>query len=119
MNKPLAFIVEDDPRLSDIFAETVRSAGYEVEIFPDGRQVLARLAETEPALIVLDLHLIHVDGEEVLAYIRKQQRLQNTAVMLATADDALAQNLEDQCDLVLLKPISVTQLRKLASRLRP
>lgn len=119
MSRPLAFIVEDDPRLSDIFAETVRSAGYEVELFLDGHQVLARLAQIEPALVMLDLHLIHVNGKEVLAYIHTQKRLQNTTIMLATADDALARNLEDQCDLVLLKPISVTQLRRLASRLRP
>lgn len=119
MNKPLALIVEDDPRLSDIFSETVQSAGYAIEVIGDGREALKRLTEAEPALVVLDLHLPHVMGQEVLVYIRQQERLRETRVMLATADAALAASLEKQSDLVLLKPISVVQLRALASRLRP
>ncbi|MBK7919351.1 MAG: response regulator [Chloroflexi bacterium] len=119
MSKPIALIVEDDPRLSDIFSETVRSAGYEIEVIADGRQAMGRLVEIEPALVVLDLHLPHVMGQEVLAYIRQQERLQKTRVMLATADAGLAASLEKQSDLVLLKPISVGQLRALALRLRP
>ncbi len=119
MNNPLAFIIEDDPRLSDIFSETVGSVGYDIEIIEDGRLALERLAETEPALVVLDLHLPHVMGDEVLAYIRCQERLRDTRVMLATADAVLAGMLQEKSDLVLLKPISVAQLRLLASRLRP
>ncbi|MBE2201912.1 MAG: response regulator [Anaerolinea sp.] len=119
MSKPLAFIVEDDKRLSDIFAETVHSAGYAIEIVPNGRLALDRLAGTAPDLVVLDLHLPHVMGHKVLEYIRGQERLQNTRVMVATADAALAASLEEQSDLVLLKPIPVSQLRLLASRLRP
>lgn len=119
MNKPLAYIVEDDARLSDIFSEAVGMVGYEIEVIADGRQAITRLAETEPALVVLDLHLPQVMGHEVLAYIRQQERLQRTRVMLATADAGLAATLEKQSDLVLLKPISISQLRTLALRLRP
>lgn len=119
MTKPLAFIVEDDPHLSDIFSETVSSAGYEIELITDGRQALNRLAQTKPALVVLDLHLPHVMGNEVLVYIREQERLRDTRIILATADAALASTLQEQSDLVLLKPISVTQLRMLSLRLRP
>lgn len=119
MSNPLAFIIEDDTRLADIFSETISSAGYAIEVLRDGREALARLAQTKPDLIVLDLHLPEVMGDELLAYIRAQTHLQGVRVMLATADAALAQSLEKQSDLVLLKPISVSQLRLLANRLRP
>jgi hypothetical protein len=38
--------------------------------------------------------------------------------MLATADSRQADELQDKADIVLLKPISITQLRELANRLK-
>ena len=32
MNRPLAFIIEDDPNLSEIFAEALTEAGFTAEI---------------------------------------------------------------------------------------
>jgi hypothetical protein len=37
--------------------------------------------------------------------------------MLATADAMLADQIKEEADLILLKPISVSQLRELAARL--
>ena len=65
------------------------------------------------------MHLPNVSGDTILHHIRADERLANTRVMLATADAYMAENLRDKSDLVLLKPISFTQLRDLAKRLRP
>ena len=85
----------------------------------DGQTALARLAEVTPAVVVLDLNLPHVSGDEILHQIRADERLAETRVMLATANAMLAETLRGESDLVLLKPISPDQLRDLASRLRP
>ena len=119
MTPPLAFVIEDDPRLADIFSETISSAGYTVQTISDGQEAIDQLAHTKPDLIVLDLHLPHVTGDQILAYIRQQAHLSDVRVMLATADAGLANSLQEKSDLVLLKPISVSQLRSLAQRLRP
>lgn len=119
MSDPLAMIIEDDESLADIFSLALRRAQFEVEIVRDGGKALARLAETLPAVVVLDLHLPHVSGEVILQQIRADERLANTRVILATADAFMAGELRDAADLVLLKPISPSQLRELASRLRP
>jgi CheY-like chemotaxis protein len=82
----------------------------------DGRTAVTRLADVVPALIVLDLHLPGISGGEILARIRADARLSKTRVILATADDRQADLINEQADIVLLKPISPTQLRELAKR---
>lgn len=118
-NYPSALIIEDDAKISTIFAEALKTVEYETEIIQDGQIALDRLAEMTPDVVVLDLHLPHVSGPNILRQIRAESRFAKTRVMVVTADSALADSLEDEADLVLLKPISFNQLRDLAARLRP
>lgn len=118
MSKPLAFIIEDDPEQQKIFSSAVEMAGFAVEVIGNGQEALDKLDAETPALIVLDLHLPNVSGDEILHRIRAQERLATVPVILATADPLLADTLYDKSDLTLLKPISFIQLRDLATRLR-
>jgi len=117
MSKPLALIIEDDSDLSEIFSVTLRSGGFETEIIRDGQLALDRLAGTPPALILLDLHLPRVTGATILQNIRANERFAKTAVIVASADARLAEEMHVQADLVLLKPVSIDQLRELAQRM--
>jgi two-component system cell cycle response regulator DivK len=115
-----ALVIEDDADLATIFTEALQIAGFEVETLRDGSKAKVRLAEATPAVIVLDLHLPHISGKELLAQIRADARLANAHVILATADARLADMLDEtEKDLlVLVKPISFGQLRDLAKRLK-
>ncbi len=113
----LALIIEDDEDLSFIFAEAMRVAGYEPEIIRDGQAALNRLAQVTPAVIVLDLHLPHVAGTDILKQIRSTDQLKKVRVVIATADARLAEQADRQADFVLIKPISFSLLRDLAARL--
>jgi DNA-binding response OmpR family regulator len=115
---PLALIVEDDEKLSVIFTQALKQAAFETETARNGQAALDKLASQTPVLVVLDLHLPDVSGATVLQYIRQEPRLVKTQVILSTADAAMADALESQSDLVLIKPVSFTQLRDLATRLR-
>lgn len=119
MTNPLALVIEDDEKLAAIFAQALQMAEYETEIARDGRTALARLAAIRPAVVVLDLHLPYVSGKDILYQIRGDARLSETRVMLTTADPVMAETLRAEADLILLKPISFSQLRDLAARLRP
>jgi DNA-binding response OmpR family regulator len=113
----LALIIEDDYDASRIFAEALQAAGFEAEIIRSGDTALALLAVTTPDVVVLDLHLPHAAGTDVLHQIHADLRLAETRVIVATADPRLAETLQDEADLVLIKPISFSQLRDLAARL--
>jgi CheY-like chemotaxis protein len=113
-----ALVVEDDRDQAYIFAEALRAAGFEAEIVRDGKTALARLEATTPSLVVLDLHMPRVVGVDLLYYIRSDERLAGTRVILATGDHQLAQSIQGEADVVLLKPVGFDQLRDLATRMR-
>lgn len=116
MSTPYAFIIEDDETLAELFSITLQQAGFETFIAPDGQRALQRLHFTAPDLIVLDLHLSKVSAQLVLAYIRTNDRLCQIPVFLATAHTPLAEMLATKSDIVLLKPVRLTQLRLSAQR---
>lgn len=117
-DNPLALIVEDDDKLSVIYAEALRQAGFETAVIHDGAVALEQVAVLCPALIILDLHLPHISGGEILKRIRHDESLARSQVIITTADAARAAALPDQPDFVLIKPISFLQLRDLARRIR-
>jgi CheY-like chemotaxis protein len=119
MKKPLAIVIEDHEHTATIFGAALKTAGYETEVINDGSAALERLGEIIPFLIVLDLHLPHVSGEEILHKIREDARLEKIPVILATADPLLAEPLSSDANLVLIKPISFDQLCELSRRLHP
>lgn len=118
MNNPLALIIEDEADLADIFAKAIQSAEFDVQIIRRGDAALERLKRIAPDLVVLDLHLPGVKGADILARIRDDEKLASTRVIIATANPRMAEDLRDQADLILLKPIGYLQLRDLAQRLR-
>ena len=116
MSKPFALIVEDDAQLSNIFSKTLEM-NFETEVASDGNTAFTRLAQTEPKIVVLDLNLPGMAGKDILHSIRLDPRLENTRVILCTADERQAEMLSDKADLILLKPVSPSQLREMATRL--
>ena len=114
--KPLALIIEDHADQNIVFTTALKKAGYSTESILDGITAQKRLLEIAPQLIILDLHIPGISGDALLEQVRNDPRLENALVILATADAALADVLQPQADLVLLKPISFAQLSELASR---
>ena len=114
--KPLAFVVEDDPHLNDIICLTLAPL-FSVESYQRGDLAFYRLGEIVPDIVVLDINLPKVSGEEILKKLRSDHRFAETKVILTTADNVNASVLDSQADIVLLKPVSPIQLRELAARL--
>jgi two-component system, cell cycle response regulator DivK len=115
--KEFALVIEDDKDLSYIFASALEEAGYEVEAILDGRVAQRRLNETEPHVVILDMHLPSVSGADLLAQIQADLRLKQTVIVIITADARLGETLTDVADYVFIKPIAFTQLRDLTIRL--
>lgn len=113
----LAFIIEDEPDLAFIFSKALKMEDMTIEIIPDGLEAVKRLSEDTPNVVVLDMHLPGMDGADILAHIRSNPRFADTRVIVATADANMIDIVEEQADLVLLKPVSYNQLKDLASRL--
>ncbi len=117
-DNPLALIIEDDMDLAAIFAEALQVAQFRTEIITDGAVAQRRLREVVPQLVMLDLHVPHVSGEVLLQQIRSTPELAGVKIVIASADSFTADLLSPESDLVLIKPVSFSQLRDLAQRLK-
>lgn len=116
---PDALVIEDDPDLSTIFSQALHLSGFEVRAVSTPAEAYQYLAEFTPRVVTVDLHLQdQTRGDDILDYLHAEPRLAQTSVILTTADAAMADRLEDKADIVLIKPISFSQLRDLALRLR-
>ncbi len=118
MHNQLAFVVDDEPSVADAYAEVLRQSGFQVEIMRTGKAARQRLAEAVPGVVILDLNLPLVTGDTLLAEIRADARLADTRVIVTTGEPHRAEALATQPDLVLHKPVSVSQLSAFVNRLR-
>lgn len=119
---PLAVVVEDDVFLAEIYSESLRSIGLNVEVFNDGGDAMKALDQLTPDLIILDLNLPTYSGLEIFYHLRKQPHTSQTWVLIVTANPSQAVELsnvemDNQNLLILAKPLSMDQLDQLAQRL--
>lgn len=117
--KPLALVVEDEEYLIEVFTVALEQAGYRVEVANNGKAALEILPTMEPVVILLDLHLPFVSGDEVLEVIQGSEHLADTRIIVASADATWSSYLRGRVDMILDKPVDFEQLRLLSSRFLP
>jgi two-component system, OmpR family, response regulator len=109
-------IIEDDASLADMLALAFHDAGFDTSVARDGEAGLVAARGEDPALIVLDVGLPHLDGLEVCRRLRAEgSRI--PMVMLTSRGDEIDKvlGLELGADDYVTKPFS---LRELLARIR-
>jgi DNA-binding response OmpR family regulator len=66
-------IVEDDTFISEIYAQTLLQAGFEVDTANTGTIAVERIAQGKPDMVLLDIMLPDFDGFEVLERVNKEK----------------------------------------------
>ncbi|WP_415079858.1 response regulator transcription factor [Microbacterium sp.] len=114
-------LVDDQRDLADGLAEGLRHEGYAVDVAYDGGTALARIADTDAELMVLDRDLPVLTGDAVCRILREQGHPVRILMLTAagTLDDRVA-GLDLGADDYLAKPFAyvelLARLRALARR---
>jgi CheY-like chemotaxis protein/two-component sensor histidine kinase len=87
-------VVEDDQGLADIIKALLMSHGLNVVHVATVADATRRARELRPQVVVLDLNLPDGDGSDVMAELRGDPHLENTAVVVYTAADVLVEPVE-------------------------
>jgi DNA-binding response OmpR family regulator len=116
MTHPYAIVIEDDPKLGVIFQTVMQQAGYETDLDNSGSRYHAFLDARQPDLVILDLHLPFAFGGDILTEIRN--KYPDTTVAVVTADFVKAKTLTVKADHILIKPVSVASLMRLAESVK-
>lgn len=114
MNLPLAFVIEDDEDIGEIYTAALRAANFNPIHITNGVEALEQLKGAVPQLVVLDLHLPKLTGTTVLRAIRSDTRMTDAYIIVVTADPVLAENINGSADIVLVKPVGFSHIRELA-----
>jgi DNA-binding response OmpR family regulator len=105
-------IVDDDPQLIRVLSLFFDSEGYNVIQAADGREALMLLSEYTPDLILLDLMMPEVGGEEVVKQVRAKYKSSRIPIVIFTAADAREEELRTAgADTFIIKPFSLDGLR--------
>lgn len=108
MNKIL--IVEDDVNINNLLKEALSGNGYTCGQAFSGTEAALWLEKESWALVLLDLMLPGMTGEEVLGMIRRQG---DVPVIVLTAKDALSEKLElltNGADDYITKPFDIEEV---------
>jgi DNA-binding response OmpR family regulator len=104
-------LVEDERKVSDLVARALRAESYAVDVAEDGLRGWELVQSYEYDLIILDLMLPHLPGEELLRRIRRNNS--RVPILVLTARDATedkVHNFEAGADDYLTKPFAFAEL---------
>lgn len=103
-------VVDDDANICDILKTHFENEGCEVVTAPDGAEGLRRFREDAPDLVLLDIMLPKLDGQQVLAEIRKES---SKPVIMVTAKGEVFDKVlgfEMGADDFVVKPFNMNEL---------
>lgn len=108
--RPRALLIEDEAPIRNFLAASLASAGYEVLEAPTGAQALKLASGQPPDVILLDLGLPDMDGQQVLLELRQWLSI---PIVILTARDQEQQKitaLDNGADDYVTKPFSTGEL---------
>ncbi len=82
---PVILVADDDPEILTLLSIRLRKAGFQVLEASDGEQTLAKVRESFPELIVLDVMMPGKNGWEVAKELRNDDRFKNIGIVMLTA----------------------------------
>jgi DNA-binding response OmpR family regulator len=86
--RPLrVLIAEDDPQGAELLEAYLGETTYDVQKAADGEETLAKVADWQPDLILLDVMMPKISGFEVCKRLRAAPETRGTAVLMVTALD--------------------------------
>jgi signal transduction histidine kinase len=111
--RPLVLVVEDNPAMNRFICETL-SLEYRTESALDGRAGLEKALRVVPDLILTDLMMPGMSGDQLVQAVRNSPELDDTPVVLLSArsdDELRARMLREGAQDFMLKPFSADELR--------
>lgn len=96
MNVRIA-IIEDDPAISQMYRFKFEAEGFEVETADNGKLGLELVEKFQPSIILLDLMMPVMNGNEMLALLRAQPwgKFVKVVILTNAGEQELPENLRN------------------------
>jgi len=114
-------IVEDDSDFQDIYQLYLQGESFQVLTAFNGKEAMSVLEKETPDLIILDLIMPLMDGEEFYVWLRAQEKWRLIPVIVASVNEKIPQRMTDLGGMAgnLKKPFEIdTLVEKIRANLR-
>jgi len=104
--KSTVLIIEDEPPIRKLFTISLESAGYKVVECDNGNEGLRLAASIRPELILLDLGLPDIDGNDIISKVREWSQIPIIVCSVRDDDKEVIGALERGADDYVTKPFN-------------
>ena len=93
--KPLILVVDDDQPILELMRSVLSEFGFEPATACSGEEALAKAAKTRPDLVLLDIQMPGMSGEQVVERLRSDPTVDGVPILMVsghpmTGDEARA-----------------------------
>lgn len=109
----LIYSIEDDKNIAHLIYVALSKQGYKVESFSDGESFLARFEKQKPNLILLDMMLPNIQGDEILKKIRSFDENDDIQIIIVSANRMVMDKIDGLdlgADDYIEKPFDILEL---------
>lgn len=103
-------VVDDEIKIVEVVKSYLEKSGYSVCEAYTGREAMDKFEKENPALIILDLMLPDMTGEEIFKVLRKKSRVPIIMLTAKVEEEAVLKGLNIGADDYVTKPFSPRQL---------
>jgi CheY-like chemotaxis protein len=116
MQMPKVLLVEDDVTMVSLLKTLLKMEGFEVLEVQDDTDILATLRKERPDAVLMDVHLAHRDGVEILDSIRGNPATRNISVLMTSGMNLREECMRHGATDFLLKPFMPDELTKMLKK---
>jgi len=103
-------VVDDEVKIVEVVKSYLNHSGYDVFEAYNGKQAIDLFEKVNPCLVVLDLMLPDMTGEDICRLIRKQSRVPIIMLTAKVEEEDILKGLDIGADDYITKPFSPRQL---------
>ena len=114
------FVVDDDPVIRMLVTEYLQHHGHSVEVLDSGQHCLDKLCSEVPDILVLDMLMPDMTGQEVLTNLKANPTTAGIPVIMLSADRTMAGEAagDVKADCYLQKPFDIKEVLAAIKALR-
>ena len=120
--QPTILVADDEELMRQLIASLLTRAGFAVEVFKEGAELLLRAARCKPTLIVLDMIMPIKDGYSTLRALKADPLLSSVPILVLSAknqEDVIARCFKEGANDYVVKPFSPLELVARVQKLIP
>lgn len=110
MDKKTILVVDDEERIVEFVESYLKKEGYNVVKAYGGNEALQKFAENDISLVVLDLMMPDISGEEVCTALRVSSKVPIIMLTAKVEEESILKGLDIGADDYITKPFSPRQM---------